>query len=338
MLKGFPSPLLSSLRGSNNLSSNAVPRQIASGRANLQYQYPIPAAHTAPPLSLHPAFRAEIVHEASDSETDSNVPLNPRSHNEADLDRGVNLFLDIEESDVDSAYRYSDDIPILQRNDDSFADKPAKVTGFTLDELVDRLLNQHMSKADSNFSDIFLCLYRKFAAPGELFSAILSRLEQVAKDNSMHYLARTGTQLRVITIVEKWVSSYPGDFASPQTRERLSSFIEQLSAEPAFSAAAQEIRTNLQLRVIEDDDTGWARTDADVDSIPSLAENFLTTPSVHSTVKPSNDFTKSMSTSQVAEEPVEKQNRRPSEAASISPGEDQPISESSPPIFQTAED
>lgn len=341
MLKGFPSPPLSNSTGSNAVSSNALPRQSSSGRTNLQYQYSIPAAHTAPPLPLHPAFRAEIVQETSDSETDSNVPLNPRSPTEVDPDRGVNSFLDMEESDADSAYRYSDDIPILQRNDDSFADKPAKVTGFTFDELVDRLLDQHMSKADSNFSDIFLCLYRKFAAPGELFSAILGRLEQVAKDNSMHYLTRKGTQLRVITIVAKWVSSYPGDFASPQTRERLSSFIEQLSAEQAFAAAAQEMRTELQLHVIEDDDTGWARTDADVDSIPNLTENFLTTPSVRSTVKPSSDFTKntstSTSTSQAAEEP-EKQNRRPSEAVSISSVDGQSISESSPPIFQTVED
>lgn len=335
MLKGFPSPPLSNSRGSNALSNTALPRQNSSGRTNLHYQYPAPAAHTAPPLSLHPAFRAEILQENSDSETDSNVPLNPQS---ADLDRGVNSFLDMEESDADSAYRYSDDIPILQRNDDSFTDKPAKVTGFTFDELVDRLLDQHMSKADSNFSDIFLCLYRKFAAPGELFSAILGRLEQVAKDNSMHYLTRTGTQLRIITIVAKWVSSYPGDFASPQTRERLSSFIEQLSEEPAFAAAAQEMLTELQLHVIEDDDTGWARTDADVDSIPNLTDNFLTTASVRSTVKPSSDFAKSTSNSQILEETAEKQNRRPSEAASLSSGDGHSIAESSPPVFQTVED
>jgi hypothetical protein len=338
MLKGFPSPPLSTSRGSNGLSNTSLPRQNSSGRTNLQYQYSTPATHTAPPLSLHPAFRAEILPETSDSETDSNVPLNPQSSNEADLDRGVNSFLDMEESDADSAYRYSDDIPILQRNDDSFADKPAKVTGFTFDELVDRLLDQHMSKADSNFSDIFLCLYRKFAAPGELFSAILGRLEQVTKDNSMHYLTRTGTQLRIITIVAKWVSSYPGDFASPQTRERLGSFIERLSMEPAFAAAAQQMRTDLQLHVIEDDDTGWARTDADVDSIPNLVDNFLTTASVRSTVKPSNDFTKSTGNSQILEETVDRQARRPSEAASISSGEGHSISESSPPVYQTVED
>jgi hypothetical protein len=176
-----------------------------------------------------------------------------------------NSFLDMEESDAENGYRYSDDIPILQRNDDSFFDKPAKVAGVTFDELVDRLLGQAMSRADNNFADIFLCLYRKFASPGELFAAILNRLQRIADDKNTHYLTRTENQLRIITVVAKWVTSYPGDFASPSTSSRLDAFINTLSGEPVFAAAAQEMRMQLQSRVFEDDDTGWARTDADVE-------------------------------------------------------------------------
>jgi hypothetical protein len=180
----------------------------------------------------------------------------------------------MEESDADSAYRYSDDIPILQRNDESFFDKPAKVVGVTFDELVDRLLGQIMSRADSNFSDIFLCLYRKFAAPGELFDAILARLDRIAEDKNIHYLTRTATQLRIITVVAKWVTSYPGDFASPSTSGKLDTFIIHLNSDPVFAAAAQDMRLQLQSRVVEDDDTGWARTDADVESeTNSIAES-----------------------------------------------------------------
>lgn len=170
----------------------------------------------------------------------------------------------MEESDADSAHRYSDDTPILQRNDDSFFDKPARVTGITFEELVDRLLDQNMSRADSNFGDIFLCLYRKFAAPSELFTAILARLERIAEDKNIHYLTRTTTQLRIITVVARWLSTYPGDFASPSTSRNLDSFVIQLATEPVFAAAAQDMRIQLQNRVVEDDDTWWARTDADV--------------------------------------------------------------------------
>ncbi|KAK8086345.1 hypothetical protein PG994_001319 [Apiospora phragmitis] len=142
-------------------------------------------------------------------------------------------FLDIEESDGES-FGYSDDIPILQRNDDITFDRPAKKTGVTFDELVDRLLAPKMSRSDSNFADVFLCLYRKFAAPGELFTAILTRLDQVKEDKSVHYLTKTSSQLRIIEVVAKW---------------------------PIFAAAAQQMRRNLEFSVFEDDDTGWAKSD-----------------------------------------------------------------------------
>ena len=126
---------------------------------------------------------------------------------------------------------------------------------------MDRLLTLRLSKADTNFSDIFLCLYRKFAAPGELFAAILARLGRVRDNKSAHYLTRTATQLRIIEVVAKWVALYPGDFARPATRRKLEEFIQHLSTEPIFAIAAQQMRRNLQYNVVEDDDTGWAYAD-----------------------------------------------------------------------------
>lgn len=337
LVKGFPSPHLSDSKTSKPSTGHSLSRQNPSGKADLNHQHPIAVAPTALPLSSRLAFRDNSSQELV-SNTDSHAFLKSQSSDTPALDVGVNSFLDMEESDAESAYRYSDDIPILQRNDDSFSDKPAKVIGCTLDELVDRLLGQHMSKADSNFSDVFLCLYRKFAAPGELFSAILGRLDQVAKDNSIHDLTRLGTQLRVITVIAKWVSSYPGDFASPQTRDRLGSLIEQLSREAAFAAAAQEMRTELQLHVTEDDDTGWARTDADVEAIPNVSESVLITPSIRNTIRPNSDFTKTTTNPQGLEDGTEKRGRRPSEVTSISSAEARSASESLPHIYHTVDD
>ncbi|KAF5027557.1 hypothetical protein F66182_299 [Fusarium sp. NRRL 66182] len=177
-------------------------------------------------------------------------------------------FLDVDESDVES-YRYSDDIPILQRNDDNILDKQAKMAGVTFDELVDRLLAPRLTRIENNFSDVFLCLYRKFAAPGELFTAILTRLDKVRDDKTAHYLSKTATQLRMIEVVAKWVSLYPGDFARPQTRRNLEEFIRHLSTEPIFSVAAQHMRRHLQFNVVEDDDTGWANSDEASDKLAS---------------------------------------------------------------------
>ncbi|KAI9049885.1 hypothetical protein LZ554_006033 [Drepanopeziza brunnea f. sp. 'monogermtubi'] len=245
-------------------SAQAPSRVSTNGRANLLISLPSP--RSAPPLSSHPMFRNDSFNSTESSirltGPKSRSPLpSPRPREAVD-----NSSREMDESDLDSAsFRYSDDIPILQRNDDGFFDKHAKVAGVTFSELVDRLLDQYMTRADSNFSDIFLCLYRKFAAPGELFDAIIERLEHIADDRNIHYLTRTTTQLRIITVVAKWVTNYPGDFANSITNSKLDAFVGQLAGDPVFAAAAQEMRMQLKSRVFVDDDTGWARTDADVE-------------------------------------------------------------------------
>lgn len=178
------------------------------------------------------------------------------------LDLGAEPFYEVDESDVES-FRTSmtDDMPLLQRSDESFMDRPSKMTGVAFDDLVDRLLAPRMTRADSNFADIFLCLYRKFAAPGQLFSAILTRLERGKEDKAAHYLGKKATQMRIIEVVARWVSLYPGDFARPTTKKTLERFINHLASEPAFSAAAGQMRHQLETFVVEDDDTAWAQAD-----------------------------------------------------------------------------
>ncbi|KAM0178197.1 hypothetical protein ACHAPF_003836 [Botrytis cinerea] len=272
----IPRPLSQQSKHSRASSEFSIGRALPSpplagrsnGRTNLSHQIMLPDPHDAPPLSAHPAFRSE--NHLDNSGVIPRLPPGPKVHPALSPSTigiiDTNISSDVEELDADSPYRYSDDIPLLQRSDDTFFDKPTKVAGVTFDDLVDRLLGQQMSKADVNFSEIFLCLYRKFAAPGELFDAVLSRLTRLGEDKNIHYLTRTTTQLRIITVVAKWVSGYPGDFASLSTSRKLDGFINQLASDPVFAAAAQEMRAQLQSRVVEDDDTGWARTDADVDN------------------------------------------------------------------------
>ena len=74
--------------------------------------------------------------------------------------------------------------------------------GAIFDELVDRLLAQPTSKADSKFSAIFLALYRKFAAPSRLLEAIVERFEALERNSSAQML-KTVTQLRYLAIMEQ---------------------------------------------------------------------------------------------------------------------------------------
>lgn len=174
------------------------------------------------------------------------------------LDGGAESFLDIDESDAES-YRYSEDIPILQR--DPLGDDSSKFTGVTFGELVDRLLAAKMTRTDNNFNDIFLCLYRKFAAPYELLSGIMLRFTSVREDRTMQFLVRTEVQMRIIEVIAKWVSTYPGDFARPQSKKKLQDLVKLLSTDPVFSTAAHQMRLYMT-RVVEDDDTNWAKSDS----------------------------------------------------------------------------
>lgn len=221
------------------------------------------------------------------------------------LDSGSESFLDVEESDGESL-RYSDDIPILQRNDDSFMDRPAKAVGVSFDELVDRLLAPKMSKADHNFADIFLCLYRKFAAPSELLTAIRTRLDQLRTDKTVQYLIRAEAQMRIIEVVAKWVSLYPGDFARSPTKKSLEELIAQLLTEPAFVAAAQQMRAHLQQKVTEDDDTGWEKSDPQDEVEGKDAAG-----------RRQSDLAESMSSLQMEDGSVPSQ-RRPSQSSGLS--------------------
>lgn len=134
-------------------------------------------------------------------------------------------------------------------------------TSVSLEELVDRLLSPLMSKSDTKFVSTFLCLYRKFAAPSDLVTAIISRFRVVSESQEVHIL-RVTSQLRYLGVLAQWVSGYPGDFAHPLTRRIITQFLSGLGNTRIFAAARTEMSTNLDV-VVDDDDTEWACSDSD---------------------------------------------------------------------------
>ena len=132
-------------------------------------------------------------------------------------------------------------------------------SGYSFEELVDRLLAPPMSRSDFHFSATFLCLYRKFASPSELLASIWQRFENLQKTN-IPPLLRISAQLRHLAILAQWLSEYPGDFAHPFLRLRVNDFLKRIAGHRVFEAAASEISSQLDT-VAEDDDTLWACSD-----------------------------------------------------------------------------
>ena len=147
-------------------------------------------------------------------------------------------------------------------------------SGLSFDELVDRLVSLPLSKQDNKFSLIFLCLYRKFAAPATLLNALITRFEKNETSNT-DQLARMADQLRLLNVIAQWASDYPGDFAHPKTRKRINDFVSTLEKSHFYMFAAKEIGSYIDSNA-EDDDIGWAFGDGDVDD-SSLNETFFDT-------------------------------------------------------------
>ncbi|KAL8955963.1 MAG: hypothetical protein Q9193_006364, partial [Seirophora villosa] len=149
--------------------------------------------------------------------------------------------------------------------------------GVNFEGLVDRLLSRPTSRADTSFVSIFLCLYRKFAAPSALLAAIISRIESVNLRRSRNTIRLT-TQLRYLGVMVTWLYGYPGDFAHPSTLLRMSYFVSALASQRQFSMAVKEISSRLD-DVSKDDDTYWAFSDTSRCTSP-LTDGLLTTSSI----------------------------------------------------------
>ena len=131
--------------------------------------------------------------------------------------------------------------------------------GITFEELVDRLLAMPKSKVDQKFAQIFLALYRKFAAPGQLLEAIVERYEALDRDGSA-LMIKISSQQRHVLILGEWIGNYPGDFAYPKTKQRMRTLVGKLSQERIHAHACTQMNADLDA-VHEDDDTTWAFND-----------------------------------------------------------------------------
>ena len=147
----------------------------------------------------------------------------------------------------------------------------AEETGISFDALVDRLLALPLDKSDHKFPGFFLALYRKFAAPGQLLESIVVRFEGLNRSEPAYMLRAVG-QLRHLTVLVRWLHTYPGDFAHSHTLRRIKTFIGKIEKDRLFAKAAQMMTQDLEC-VVENDDTGWACNDENRNTSSVRAED-----------------------------------------------------------------
>ncbi|KAL4869131.1 hypothetical protein BDV12DRAFT_185364 [Aspergillus spectabilis] len=234
-----------------NLASNAQGSRYA--RSNSQPVRP----HT-PPSRLNP-HRPSATESSPGKDQSRQHRLHTAWRNSGGSD-AFSSFLDMED-EIDGP-RSAPSSP--ESKDKASSESSSNETGFTFDELVDRLVAQPMSKQDSKFASIFLCLYRKFAAPATLLNALITRFERNEKSIT-DQLTRIADQLRLLNVIAQWVSEYPGDLAYPKTRKRIQDFVATLERSHFYMFAAKEIGSYLEVNA-EDDDVGWAFKDGEAEA------------------------------------------------------------------------
>ncbi|KAJ6144297.1 hypothetical protein N7470_008192 [Penicillium chermesinum] len=207
--------------------------------------------------------------EISSEHEDNLQPLMRTAWRNSAGSDAFNSFLNMDDELDDGTILHPDNVVRPKPSSES---NTTSESGLTFDELVDRLLAMPMSKQEQKFSSIFLCLYRKFAAPSTLLTALIARFEKNETSN-LDQLARMADQLRLLNVIAQWASDYPGDFAHPKTRKRINDFVATLEKSHFYMFAAKEIGSFLDSQA-EDDDVGWAFRDGDVDE-SSLNETFF---------------------------------------------------------------
>lgn len=132
--------------------------------------------------------------------------------------------------------------------------------GVPFQELADKLLLLPTSKTDSKFVPSFLCLYRAFATPQKLLTAIIDQFMKVEGSKMVHF-TKVAEMLRYLQVLAQWTATYPGDFAPGRARDIAIPFVQSIEKSKVFAPAAREISNNLDT-IITDEDMDWAFDDS----------------------------------------------------------------------------
>lgn len=217
-----------------------------------------------------PVSNSSLSPEDSDDPSPDNQHLDLSSGSESPRSKTIlrpdtadsqahNTFLIMEEESQDE---FVHEKRRLSSPKDDMAEKPRRPreeTGSSFDDLIDRLLALPMSKQEGKFVPVFLCLYRKFCSPVQVFSAITSRFDQVEQSKNVQ-LVKVGEQLRYLQVLALWTADYPGDFALSNIKKDALAFVSKLEKSRVFAYAAKEILRHLD-HAIENEDAEWSCLD-----------------------------------------------------------------------------
>ncbi|KIW64979.1 hypothetical protein PV04_07273 [Phialophora macrospora] len=204
---------------------------------------------------MSPEASTTVVPETPDSYFVKSM-LRPESTSTVDS-RVNQTFLDMDDDNLSPKTEVETLGPLL--NAVKMGRDVASETGVPFQELVDKLLLLPASKTDSKFVPSFLCLYRSFATPLKLLTAIIDQFMKIESSKMVHF-TKVAEMLRYLQVLAQWTATYPGDFAPGPARDFAIPFVQSIEKSKVFAPAAREISNNLDT-IVPDEDLDWAFDD-----------------------------------------------------------------------------
>lgn len=246
---------------SNPSFNKLLSHQEQTSRSDYQLTQPLtPLSPDSNIVSDLPSPASFEVAETKDAEAEQTID---RIETIDSIDTQVyDSFLNMGDDFDEHSVREAKADPLLEIAKLKVSPPPAPAKGDSMEDLVERLLAVPMTKQESKFIPIFLCLYRKFATPARLLSLIVKKFDD-AENGTDPQLLRVGEQLRFLQVLSQWAGDYPNDFAHLSVRNQLLAFLNRLEKSRIFAYAAKEVNCNIDKSNDEDEDEGWVPLEDD---------------------------------------------------------------------------
>lgn len=134
--------------------------------------------------------------------------------------------------------------------------------------IIDKFVFATVSGNEPSFIDQFLTVFRRFATPFDVLSALIARFEFVTEHLQTDPLLGRYAHLKICHVLMSWIETYPGDFVNPATLNVLMAFNSLMLSVTWLLHYAVEIMPMIKLiGTLRDEDAGWALPDKTEDSV-----------------------------------------------------------------------
>ncbi|KAG8899933.1 hypothetical protein FRB99_006349 [Tulasnella sp. 403] len=128
----------------------------------------------------------------------------------------------------------------------------------TLDELLDKVVFLAITDEDPVFVEQFLLVFRRFATPRSLLLGLQKRMRELSATPDDMLLARF-SQMRICSLLEEWMRTYPGDFAASGAEPALQALVRQILSNFHTAHYGAEFMPFLQIvPELTDEERAWA--------------------------------------------------------------------------------